>query len=319
MTQNKRTSSPLHAFGFTGLDVVFLGLLILAVIIWLVAVASKSGSNDDAQIISTPDETVAGLSGTPILDTPTLPAQTTSVTSPTLTSAATSTVPPAPTPLSTETAIPTSMPTEIATPTSPAAPPATPTPEINGVINVNILNLRIEPNTNLAFVGTLVQNTEVIILGKNQAESWLRVQSQENEGWVIANSVSLTNVDNLANVPELIGEINNFESSATDTIAPHTFKSYRFTPESDRPTLQLLLRSEEPFNFDQVAFVVSSGGTRVGEVTSTEQPSGSNSLNAFLWRDIISRERYVVDIFNLGSNPVEFCLSLGEVTEWICN
>lgn len=67
---------------------------------------------------------------------------------------------------------------------------------------INSVNVRSGPGTNYAVIGSLTGSTEITLVGRNEAEDWLRVDFNGQEGWIFAQ---LLDVDGDAALLSVIG------------------------------------------------------------------------------------------------------------------
>lgn len=110
---------------------------------------------------------------------------------------ATLTSQPVETPPPTETASPMVPPsqTSAATPTPPAA--ILPTATVTAYVATEFASLRSGPGPSYAVLATYRQNTLLLVLGRNQDASWLKVQEsgRAQQGWMAANALNVSVLD----------------------------------------------------------------------------------------------------------------------------
>jgi hypothetical protein len=93
-----------------------------------------------------------------------------------------------PVPSATATSTKTATPTQTSRPTQ--TPTATPLPH---AIAKNNANVRFGPGTDTRVVGSLASGDEVIVIGRNEDGSWLRIQQEGGvDGWVKATLLNFT-------------------------------------------------------------------------------------------------------------------------------
>ena len=73
-------------------------------------------------------------------------------------------------------------------------PPPTPLPTIPPIEGTTTtqVNVRAEPSTNSAALGTILPSSKVLILGKDASGTWYQLLFAEGKGWVIAAYVQVT-------------------------------------------------------------------------------------------------------------------------------
>lgn len=104
-----------------------------------------------------------------------------------------------PTATSTATSTPTATPTQTLPPTETPLPSQTPTPAatatvVLAVVTADNLELRADPSTSAELVTTLSANTPLLLIdGLTQVDGawWQKVQTGENEGWVLLEFLTL--------------------------------------------------------------------------------------------------------------------------------
>jgi len=99
------------------------------------------------------------------------------------------TPPPTETPTNTATPIPTK--TSTPTPSKTSTPTSTATPMPDAIVKSSA-NVRFGPSVNTRVVGSLKANDRVIVLGRNDDGSWLRIMQEGGvNGWIKATLVNL--------------------------------------------------------------------------------------------------------------------------------
>lgn len=99
-----------------------------------------------------------------------------------------STSTPAPTQTKAPTATTTPTPTRTRTPTQTSTPTPLPTAIVKSSANV-----RFGPGTDTRIIGALAARDEVIVIGRNDDGSWLRIQQEDGvDGWIKATLVDFT-------------------------------------------------------------------------------------------------------------------------------
>ncbi len=141
--------------------------------------------------VTTVTPTVLTTTPTPTY-TPTLISETVSAATPTSTPTPISEVVSAtpPTLPSTSTPVKTTF-TPTHTPTSTPTPTYTPAPmPITGIVTIENLNVRWGPGTDYGYVGAVYKGDEVIILGRNPSQNWLKVVTPDKRiGWASAKYI----------------------------------------------------------------------------------------------------------------------------------
>ncbi|MEO8355192.1 MAG: SH3 domain-containing protein [Chloroflexota bacterium] len=101
-------------------------------------------------------------------------------------------VPPTNTPPPTQTKEPTATATKTATPTSTPTRTPTATPLPHAIVKSSA-NVRFGPGADTRIIGALAAREEVIVLGRNEDGSWLRIQQEGGvDGWIKATLVDFT-------------------------------------------------------------------------------------------------------------------------------
>ncbi|MEI2692399.1 MAG: SH3 domain-containing protein [Anaerolineae bacterium] len=110
------------------------------------------------------------------------------------------TPPPPPAPTETPTATNTPPPTSTSEPSGTPTPQSTATPAVPRAVASGETNLRAGPGVEYPVVGSLPAGGSAEIIGKNQAGTWLQLDSQSGDSaWIIADRVEITGpVDSLA-------------------------------------------------------------------------------------------------------------------------
>lgn len=84
---------------------------------------------------------------------------------------------------------------DAATPEAAAATPEPPKTETIGVVNADLLNIRSDPSTSGAIVGTATNGQRFKIVGRNQDGSWLQIAENEKLlGWAAAQFLDVQQV-----------------------------------------------------------------------------------------------------------------------------
>lgn len=174
---------------------VFFLLLILGVgyLIWRRPVVDSTPTPTATPENPIPPPTSPVLSSTP---TPTEMVTKSSSTSSVTTTIQTS----SPTPTPTQTLL---TPTNTSTPTLTSIPFTTPSPQITGIVIPDNLNVRWGPGEEYGYVGAVYKNDEVIILGRDPYENWLKVETpNKRSGWVVTRYIKTSvEIENLAILP----------------------------------------------------------------------------------------------------------------------
>jgi hypothetical protein len=80
---------------------------------------------------------------------------------------------------------------EPATPT-PVPPTPTPLPAADAIVDTEYLNVRAGPSTNYEIVDGVSAGDELTVTGKNDASTWLKIETDEiEEGWIFADLVTV--------------------------------------------------------------------------------------------------------------------------------
>ena len=118
-------------------------------------------------------------------ETSTLPTDTPEPASATETPVTPTDTPTATVPSLTET--PTATPESAATPLATGSPTATPTAQPVVIVNVNVLNVRREPNTDSDVLGAVTRGERLTVLDRTDEGDWLQVLLPSDQiGWVSA-------------------------------------------------------------------------------------------------------------------------------------
>lgn len=261
-------------------------LLILA--IGLGACAFNQGDNEDPPEIP-PSITLEATATLPFTDTPT----------------------PSDTPVVTDTLPP--QPTDTATTTETATIAPTPTDAIRGSISsAQIVNVRIQPNTNADIVVTLEPDAEIVILGadRNQLQQiWYLVQYEDEEGAVYEGYISSVLVsDGGQVVPTIVPTVTptpeGFDPNAT--LAPFLSatpdEDEGFTPEA------ILTPSRDLSQNNVLAYCIQDG---IRPPTPTD-----NETISIYWRWWVVPTRPELMADHLENAEYEVLLDGKLLTEW---
>lgn len=151
----------------------------------------------------------------------------------------------------------------------PTIPPptavASPTPEgVTATVKNGSLNVRRGPGTNYDVVGRLRQNDVVQVVGVSPAGDWLAITFVQQQGWILANLVSINGA--LNTVPIVEPPPSPTPPPATDTPTPQPFPdlvvlSTVFNPpqpKSGQPfTVSVVLRNQGVANAGSFAVAAS--------------------------------------------------------------
>lgn len=139
------------------------------------------------------------VASTPVGDAPTVLLPTDAPTSAVLAALpatdSPATLAPTTAPTETDTPLPTNTPEPTSTPapTDTSTPVPTATPAVPRAVASGETNLRAGPGTEYPVVGTLPDAGSAEVIGKNQAGTWLQLDSQDGSSvWIIANRVETT-------------------------------------------------------------------------------------------------------------------------------
>lgn len=280
---------------------------------------------------------IISLPPTPIL--PDTPTPTPSAT-PTVTSTAT---------MPTLTATPTNTPTPTATPTPThtASPTRTSTPEptlVYGVVIAENLHVRSGPRATDLHMQTLHADDEVIILGRNPAGDWLKVQTSEiDAGWVAAKHIEIE-TDSEINIPIVVTtptpiptatatptpsptltptptpKLVQKDSSITGRLAPKKEQEYIFIGNEDEFIIFLMfIPGDGLLQFHIYPESQPDNIVGRGNQLPTDR-DGVLDTGELLWTSssLVPGTHYHIHLTNTSSKEVTYCLALKDVAGWSC-
>lgn len=110
-----------------------------------------------------------------------------------------------------------------AQPVEPATPPPPTDPNI-AVVTTNALNVRTGPSTAFAVITTVPNGTQLTVLGRNPANTWINVRLEDGtEGWVTRSLTNYTQISpNIVSSPLAIAATVAATSTTTGTAATAT-------------------------------------------------------------------------------------------------
>lgn len=167
-----------------------------------------------------------------------------------------------------------------------ATPPPTATPAIIEVTANSTINVRGEPSTSGAVVGSLAGSTTVKADGRNAAGDWLHIQLADGTiGWVFAQLVTANGDANT--LPETTGEISDVPASTEVAPAEPAYgpmQAFYFktgvndSPCSEAPDSGILIQTPE--GAGKIDLVINQVNVSLGSTAYVQaQPSGDMVVN----------------------------------------
>jgi hypothetical protein len=198
--------------------------------------------------------------------------------------------------------------------TAAESAPALPEAQYTGTVNVLVLNVRTGPGDDFPVVGTVFQDEEVGLLGRDAANSWWLICcpfGREAPGWVGAEFIDpeFAPDDALELLPEV--ELDGADAAADQPRAmpgdselelamhqdpPFTWQGQRFEivyilrNTSDVKAAEVELRNDFPAELEYIEVAADDAA----EITT--QPSGADSVLAVTWPTLAAGEEAVVRV-----------------------